>query len=79
MSHAPAAIARFAARWNHYADSNARITHMSRLHSDAAGEFRAAAFVNLLAHETLTGPSRPQRFTKPMGWRRGLSAPSSLT
>jgi transposase InsO family protein len=52
-SDAPATIARFAARWNHYADSNARITHMSRLHSDAAGEFRAAAFVNLLAHENI--------------------------
>ena len=26
---------------------------MSRLHSDAAGEFRAAAFVNLLAHENI--------------------------
>ena len=52
-SDAPAAITRFAARWNFYADENSRSSHLSRLHSDAAGEFRAAAFLDLLANENI--------------------------
>ena len=52
-SDAPAAITRFTARWNSFAKTNSRISHLSRLHSDAAGEFRAAAFLDLLANENI--------------------------
>ena len=61
-SDAPAAITRFAARWNFYADENSRISHLSRLHSDAAGEFRAAAFLDLLANENIDKSFAPPEF-----------------
>ena len=45
-SDAPAKLTRCVARLNSHASSNAHITPLSRLHSDAAGEFRAAAFLD---------------------------------
>ena len=46
---------------------------MSRLHSDAAGEFRAAAFVDLLTHEILTRTSRPRNSPSQWGGGEGHS------